>query len=154
MVHQTLSILRHFIPKTFSFTEKATLVGLLSDNNLWSEASDKTRKKYRKLAKQVAKEDELTQHLKASFSENVEKLDKELNNWLRGMTVNRENSEVQIRESFGSLFFLPKIAIAFGNRLSFQATGAKKGKAPKAFSLSDNCLYRHLWMYKQLSHSE
>jgi len=85
----------HFIPKTFSFTEKATLVGLLSDNNLWSEASDKTRKKYRKLAKLVAKEDELTQHLKASFSENIEKLDKELNNWLRGMTVNREGNEVE-----------------------------------------------------------
>ena len=68
---------------------------MLSDNNLWSEASDKTRKKYRKLAKLVAKEDELTQHLKASFSENVEKLDKELNNWLRGMTVNREGNEVE-----------------------------------------------------------
>ena len=49
-----------------------------------------TKRKYRKLAKEVAKEDELTQHLKASFSESVEQLDKELNNWLYGMTVNRK----------------------------------------------------------------
>ncbi len=46
-----------------------------------------TRKKYRKLMKQLAKEDELTQHLKASFSESVGVLDKELNNWLFGMTA-------------------------------------------------------------------
>ena len=44
--------------------------------------------------KQLAKDDELTNHLKASFSESIEQLDKELNNWLRGMTVNREDIEV------------------------------------------------------------
>ena len=61
-----------------------------SNHENWNKLSDNSKRKYRKLAKEVAKEDELTQHLKASFSESVEQLDKELNNWLFGMTVNRE----------------------------------------------------------------
>ena len=66
---------------------------LHSNHENWNKLSVNSRKKYRKLAKEVAKEDELTQHLKASFSESVEQLDKELNNWLFGMTVNRNEEE-------------------------------------------------------------
>lgn len=83
-----------YFPENLSGVEKVMLTGLFSNQDLWSGLNKDTKRKYRKLAKEVAKEDELTQHLKASFSENVEKLDKELNNWLRGMTVNREDSEV------------------------------------------------------------
>ena len=79
----------HYLPVDMKTTDKVMLSGLLAEPHLMSEVSDRTRKKYRKLMKQLAKEDELTQHLKASFSESVEQLDKELNNWLFGMTVNR-----------------------------------------------------------------
>lgn len=83
----------HYLPVDMKTTDKVMLSGLLAEPHLMSELSDRTRKKYRKLMKQLAKEDELTQHLKASFSESVEQLDKELNNWLFGMTVNRNEEE-------------------------------------------------------------
>lgn len=98
VVHDTLNSFYspHYLSLDLSFTEKATFLGLHAEPHLWGEASDKTKKKYRKLMREEAKEDELTQHLKASFSESIEELDKELNNWLRGMTVNREESENEV----------------------------------------------------------
>lgn len=95
IVHTTLDSFYspRYIPLDMKATDKVMLMGLHADPQLMSQLAVRTRQKYRKMAKEVAKEDELTQHLKASFSENVEKLDKELNNWLRGMTVNREEYE-------------------------------------------------------------
>ena len=86
----------HYLPVDMKVTDKVMLSGLIAEPYLISELSDRTRKKYRKLMKQLAKDDELTNHLKASFSESIEELDKELNNWLRGMTVNREESENEV----------------------------------------------------------
>lgn len=96
VVHDTLNSFYspHYLSLDLSFTEKATFLGLHAEHHLWGEASDRTKKKYRKLMREEAKDDELTQHLKASFSESIEQLDKELNNWLNGMTVNREENEV------------------------------------------------------------
>lgn len=85
-----------FIPEHFKATDQIMLDGLHSNHGNWNKLSVNSRKKYRKLAKEVAKQDELTQHLKASFSESIEELDKELNNWLKGMTVNREESENEV----------------------------------------------------------
>lgn len=91
VVHETLDSFYspQTLPMNLSATEKIMLTGLHANHGLWNELNKDTKRKYRKLAKEVAKEDELTQHLKASFSESVEQLDKELNNWLYGMTVNR-----------------------------------------------------------------
>lgn len=91
VVHETLDSFYspRFIPESFKATDQIMLDGLHLNHENWNKLSVNSRKKYRKLAKEVAKEDELTQHLKASFSESVEQLDKELNNWLYGMTVNR-----------------------------------------------------------------
>ncbi|MCG9914719.1 replication initiation factor domain-containing protein, partial [Streptococcus suis] len=50
-----------YFPSDISFREKAILRGLHADHSLWSEASDNTKRKYRKLSKRIAKEDELTQ---------------------------------------------------------------------------------------------
>lgn len=84
-----------YFPENLSGVEKVMLTGLLSNQDLWSGLNKDTKRKYRKLAKEVAKEDELVQHLKSSFSESLDKLDKELNDWLFGMTVNRtEENEV------------------------------------------------------------
>ncbi|MGV3212851.1 hypothetical protein ACEE32_11170, partial [Streptococcus thoraltensis] len=68
-----------------------SLFKTLQQNRLWSEASDNTKRKYRKLSKRIAKEDELTQHLKASFSENIDTLKRELETWLGAMKVNLES---------------------------------------------------------------
>lgn len=91
VVHETLDSFYspQTLPMNLSATEKIMLTGLHANHGLWNELNKDTKRKYRKLAKEIAKEDELTQHLKASFSESVEQLDKELNNWLFGMTVNR-----------------------------------------------------------------
>lgn len=93
IVHDTLNSFYspRYIPLDMKATDKVMLMGLHADPQLMSQLAVRTRQKYRKMAKEVAKEDELTQHLKASFSESVEQLDKELNNWLFGMTVNRED---------------------------------------------------------------
>ena len=79
-----------YFPSDISFREKAILRGLHADHSLWSEASDNTKKKYRKLSKRIAKEDELTQHLKSSFSENIDTLKRELETWLGSLKVNEE----------------------------------------------------------------
>ncbi|WP_239822224.1 replication initiation factor domain-containing protein [Streptococcus mitis] len=78
-----------------SATEKIMLTGLHANHNLWSELNKDTKRKYRKLAKEVAKEDELTNHLKSSFSSSIEQLDKELNSWLIGMNVVFEKEEIK-----------------------------------------------------------
>lgn len=92
IVHNTLDSfysLNHF-PDDMKATDKVMLAGLVAEHQLISELSERTRRKYRKMMKELAKEDELTQHLKASFSESVDKLNKELNNWLFGMRVDPE----------------------------------------------------------------
>ena len=85
-----------FFPDSLSGVEKVMLTGLLSNQDLWSGLNKDTKRKYRNLAKQVAKEDEFTQHLKASFSESIEQLDKELNSWLIGMNVVFEKEENEV----------------------------------------------------------
>jgi replication protein len=76
-----------FIDLDLSAVDKIMLDGLHADHQNWSKLSDNSRRKYRKLSKLISKEDELTQHLKESFSESVEDLDKQLNGWLIGMNV-------------------------------------------------------------------
>lgn len=85
-----------FIPEHFKATDQIMLDGLHSNHNNWNKLSLNSRKKYRKLAKEVAKNDDLTQHLKASFSESIEQLDKELNSWLIGMNVVFEKEENEV----------------------------------------------------------
>lgn len=43
--------------------------------------------------KQLAKEDELTQHLKSSFSENIDTLKRELETWLGALKVDENEEE-------------------------------------------------------------
>lgn len=98
IVHNTLDAFYspQYFPLDMKVTDKVMLMGLHADPQLMSQLAVRTRQKYRKMAKEISKEDELTQHLKASFSESIEKLDKELNDWLYGMTVNREESENEV----------------------------------------------------------
>ena len=61
------------------------LVGLLSDTSLFSELGSEAKAKYRKLLREVAEVDEVTQHMLASFSEQYSDLKNELDSWLNGL---------------------------------------------------------------------
>ncbi|HEL1106836.1 TPA: replication initiation factor domain-containing protein [Streptococcus equi subsp. zooepidemicus] len=78
------------VPFDISVSDKVMLTGLMADPNLWSQLHRNTKYKYRKLLKQVAQADELTQHMKSSFSESVRDLERELDNWLTGMSISKE----------------------------------------------------------------
>ncbi|WP_434738110.1 hypothetical protein, partial [Mycobacterium tuberculosis] len=69
---------------------------LHADHQNWDKLSKNSRCKYRKLSKLISKEDELTQHLKSSFTESVEDLDKQLNGRLIGMNVVYEKEEDEV----------------------------------------------------------
>lgn len=78
------------IPFDISVSDRVMLTGLMADPNLWSQLHRNTKYKYRKLLKQVAQADELTQHMKSSFSESFRDLERELDNWLTGMSISKE----------------------------------------------------------------
>lgn len=83
----------NFFPSDMKVTDKVMLTGLLADHHLWSELTRPTKYKYRNLLKEIANDDELTQHLKASFSESAKDLKDELDSWLTGLDVTEDESD-------------------------------------------------------------
>lgn len=81
----------NYFPLDIKTIDKLAILGLFSEPMMWGEISRPTKYKYRKILKEVAQNDELTQHLKASFSESVEDLKKELDSWLLGLDVTEED---------------------------------------------------------------
>lgn len=76
-----------YIPDSIKGSTKIMLVGLLSDTSLFSELGSHSKAKYRKLLREVAEVDEVTQHMLASFSEQYSDLKNELDSWLNGLDV-------------------------------------------------------------------
>lgn len=76
-----------FFPLDLSATDRVMLTGLFADNSLWSVISKNSRTKYKKIQKQMAKEDSLTIMLMETFEEEVGRLNKELSSWLLGMNI-------------------------------------------------------------------
>lgn len=76
-----------YIPDTIKGSQRIMLIGLLSDPSAISELSSKAKAKYRKLLREVAEVDEVTQHMLASFSEQYSDLKNELDSWLNGLDV-------------------------------------------------------------------
>ena len=111
-------------------TDKVMLAGLHAEHQLISELAVRTRQKYRKLMKQIAKEDELTQHLKSSFSENIDTLKRELETWLGFMKVDEEVDLIS------ALSFFVCNAKRRQSRIR-----AKRGRGSVERPLTDNCLY-------------
>lgn len=81
----------HYFPNNISAIEKAVVIGLINSQDLWGEFSRNTKYKYRNLLKEVTQNDELTQHLKASFSESIDNLKRELDTWLVGLDVTKND---------------------------------------------------------------
>lgn len=85
----------NYMSDKFSGIEKAVVVGLMTEQNLWSELARNTKYKYRNLIKEIVIDDELTQHLKSSFSESAKDLKDELDSWLIGLDVTVENDDFE-----------------------------------------------------------
>lgn len=83
----------NFMPDDMSGIEKAVITGLIADHGLWGGLHRHTRSKYRNMLKEIAQNDELTQHLKSSFSESAQQLKDELDSWLVGLDVTEEESD-------------------------------------------------------------
>ncbi len=81
----------NYFPKDMKATDKVMLTGLFANHDLWSEITRPTKYKYRNMLKEIAHNDELTQHLKASFSESIGILKQELDTWLIGLDVTEED---------------------------------------------------------------
>lgn len=81
----------HYFPDDMSAIEKAVITGLISNQDLWGELNRRTKYKYRNLLKEIAQNDELTQYLKASFSESMDDLKRELDTWLIGLDVTKND---------------------------------------------------------------
>lgn len=83
----------NFIPMDMKPTDEIMLTGLFANHHLWSKVARHTKYKYRNLLKEIANDDELTQHLKASFSESAKDLKDELDSWLTGLDVTEDESD-------------------------------------------------------------
>lgn len=92
MVHESLDSFAspHFLPFDIKHTDRIMIAGLVADQNLWAGLTRPTKYKYRDLLKQESKNDELTNHLRETFSESADKLKEELDTWLRGLDVTGE----------------------------------------------------------------
>lgn len=83
----------NFISTDMKPTDEIMLTGLFANHHLWSKLTRPTKYKYRNLLKELADDDELTQHLKSSFSESAKDLKDELDSWLHGLDVTEDESD-------------------------------------------------------------
>lgn len=81
----------HYFPDDMKVTDKIMIQGLLAEHNFWGELARMTKYKYRNLLKKIVQNDELTQYLKASFSESAKDLKDELDSWLIGLDVTKKD---------------------------------------------------------------
>ncbi|MDT2643753.1 replication initiation factor domain-containing protein [Enterococcus dongliensis] len=92
MVHESLDSFAspHFLPVSTKPIDKVLISGLIADQNNWSIISRDLKYRLRKLLKQESQNDELTNHLRETFSESADVLKKELDTWLQGLDVTEE----------------------------------------------------------------
>lgn len=92
MVHESLDSFAspHFLPVSTKPIDKVLVSGLIADQNNWSIISRDLKYRLRKLLKQESQNDELTNHLRETFVESADKLKYELDTWLLGLDVTKE----------------------------------------------------------------
>lgn len=83
----------HYFPTDMSPIEQAVITGLITNQDLWGRLARTTKYRYRNLLKELSQNDELTQYLKASFSESAKDLKDELDSWLTGLDVTEDESD-------------------------------------------------------------
>ncbi|EGO8544764.1 replication protein [Enterococcus faecalis] len=92
MVHESLDSFAspHFLPVSTKPIDKVLISGLIADQNNWSIISRDLKYRLRKLLKQESQNDELTNHLRETFVESADELKYELDTWLLGLDVTKE----------------------------------------------------------------
>lgn len=93
MVQETLDsfISPCYFPENIKTLDRVMIKGLFYDHSEWASISRDVKYRLRKLLKEVAQNDELTNHLRETFVESADDLKKELDTWLQGLDVTEAN---------------------------------------------------------------
>lgn len=83
----------HFLPIDMKPTDKIMIYGLISEPRMWGEVSRPFKYKMKKLLEEESQNDELTNHLRETFSESADDLKRELDTWLQGIDVTEEEEK-------------------------------------------------------------
>lgn len=96
MVHESLDSFAspHCLPNGTKTIDKVLIDGLVADQNNWSIISRDLKYRLRKLLKEESQNDELTNHLRATFAESADELKKELDTWLLGLDVTEDDENI------------------------------------------------------------
>lgn len=89
MVYESLDSFAspHFLPLDVKPNDKIMIFGLIANPEMWGFLERRMKYKLRNILKKESKNDELTNHLRETFSESENNLKKELDTWLRGIDV-------------------------------------------------------------------
>lgn len=80
----------HFLPLDVKPNDKVMIYGLISNPEMWGFLERRMKYKLRDILKRESKNDELTNHLRETFSEAADDLKKELDTWLLGLNVKED----------------------------------------------------------------
>lgn len=80
----------HFLPLDVKPNDKVMIFGLIANPEMWGFLERKMKYKLRAILKRESQNDELTNHLRETFSESADELKKELDTWLLGLDVTKE----------------------------------------------------------------
>ena len=83
----------HYFPPNVKVNDRVMILGLMADQNMWGLLERKKKYKLRNILKEVSQNDELTNHLRETFSQSADDLKKELDTWLLGLDVTEEGAE-------------------------------------------------------------
>ncbi|HFM6853499.1 replication protein [Enterococcus faecium] len=89
MVHESLDSFAspHYLPEDVKVTDRMMITALITEHSYWGQIHRNSKYKYRELLKQESQNDELTNHLRETFSESADDLKRELDTWLQGLDV-------------------------------------------------------------------
>ncbi|XTX66449.1 replication initiation factor domain-containing protein (plasmid) [Enterococcus faecium] len=92
MVHESLNSFAspHFLPLDVKTNDKVMIFGLIANPEMWGFLERRMKYKLRDILKRESQNDELTNHLRETFSESADVLKKELDTWLQGLDVTEE----------------------------------------------------------------
>ncbi|XIL57290.1 replication initiation factor domain-containing protein (plasmid) [Enterococcus faecium] len=92
MVHESLNSFAspHFLPLDVKTNDKVMIFGLIANPEMWGFLERRMKYKLRDILKKESQNDELTNHLRETFSESADVLKKELDTWLQGLDVTEE----------------------------------------------------------------
>ncbi|MDO7993153.1 replication protein, partial [Enterococcus faecium] len=83
----------HYLPGDVKPVDRIMIKGLNQDHSEWAYISRNLKYRLRKLLKEESQNDELTNHLRETFKESANDLKIELDTWLLGLDVTKEEEK-------------------------------------------------------------